>query len=71
MPNNMSQTPYSNELSKLISRWAKFEEQHHTLCEEHSRAKKYCEDSFLQSTAVSDLTMYVSRLERTLGERAS
>lgn len=63
MPNNVSQAPYSDDLSKLISLWAKFEEQHRTLCEEHSRAKKYCEDSFLQSTAVSDLTMHMSCLE--------
>ena len=63
MPNNASQAPYSDELSKLISLWAKFEEQHRTSCEEHSRAKKYCEDSFSQSTAVRDLTMHMSRLE--------
>lgn len=62
MPNNALQAPYSDDLSKLVRRWAKFEEEHRTLCEEHSRAKQYCEDSFLQSKAVSGLTMHMSRL---------
>lgn len=55
VPVNVSQDPYSDELFKLMTRWAKIEERHRKLYQEHSRAKQNCEDSFLQSKEVRDI----------------
>jgi hypothetical protein len=51
---NMSQVTYSDDLFKLVTHWAKIEESDDRLCEEHSRVKQHCKDSFLLSKAVSN-----------------